>query len=118
MVDKSRDQIIVGVIFESKLILNTYEQFNCPTDGEQFDKFILEITKLFINDQLEFHRMKDTLEFLMGNKGNKLPKQSSGSLYTALEDIDNIRSGVEGFIGEEMDDFHDTFFNRVYHAIF
>jgi hypothetical protein len=118
MKNKSRDQIIVGVIFESKLILDTYEQFNCPTDGEQFDKFILKITKLFIDDRLEFHQMKSTLEFLMHNKGNKLPKQSSGSLHTALSDRDNIISGVEGIVGEELDDIHESFLIRVYIATF
>jgi hypothetical protein len=118
MIDKSRDQIIVGVIFESKLILDTYKQFNCPTDGNEFDIFILEVTKLFVADRLKFHRMRDTLGFLMGNKGNKLPKQSSGSLYTALSDIENIISGVEGFIGEELDEFEDGFLNKVYFATF
>jgi hypothetical protein len=118
MVYQSRDQIIVGVIFESKLILDIYEQFNCPTDGNEFDIFILEVTKLFVADRLKFHRMKDTLGFLMGNKGNKLPKQSSGSLYTALSDIENIISGVEGFIGEELDEFEDGFLNKVYFATF
>lgn len=112
------DQVIVGVIFESKLILDTYNELNCPTAGDEFDKFILEITKLFAKDKFKYHEMEGTIKFLLGNKGNSLPKSSSGSLYTALEDIDNIISGIEGISQVELSEEDDKFIQKVYYAIF
>lgn len=108
---------IVKILFEGRLILDVYEKLGCPTEGEKYDKFLAEMVKLFAEGNIEIHKMEHTMEWLVSQQGNNLPKSSSGSIHTALSDFDNFNSGIEEGITEMSDeeyklarDIHEALF--------
>jgi hypothetical protein len=100
------------VLNEGKLVLDCYKRFNCPTEGDQYKLFAFEVIKIMREDpQLKFF-----VDFLLNNEGNNLPKQSSGSLFTALSDKDNFACllGIENEDDDVIDYFDmkfDSLFN-------
>jgi hypothetical protein len=91
------------VLNEGKLVLDCYKQFNYPTEGDPYKLFVFEAIKIMREDpQLNWF-----IYFLLNNEGNNLPKQSSGSLFTALSDKDNFASALN--IEDQDDDTIDYF---------
>jgi hypothetical protein len=91
------------VLGEGKLVLDCYKRFNCPTEGDQYKLFVFEAIKIMREDpQFDWF-----VCFLLNNEGNNLPKQSSGSLFTALSDKDNFANALN--IEDQDDDIIDYF---------
>jgi hypothetical protein len=96
-------ETIDKVLGEGKLILDCYKQFNYPTEGDQYKLFAFEAIKIMREDP----QLEGFVCFLLNNEGNNLPKQSSGSLFTALSDKDNFACLLD--IENEDDDIIDYF---------
>lgn len=106
---------ITKTLMVGKQILDCYEKHGCPSTGEIYKMFRREA--IYILTQNDYGYIDEYDEFLINNEDNFLPKSSSGSLYTALKDIDNF--GAE--IGCELGDFteeHEVYFRTLYNCLF
>jgi hypothetical protein len=107
---------ITNILHEGKIIVDLYESLDCPTDGDKYKEFIYELTKLFVKGTFKVHQMQGTLEFIFDQRGNNLPKSSSGSIHTALSDFDNFMSGMGG--EDELGDEEIEFAHNIYIGLF
>jgi hypothetical protein len=114
--EKEIKKQITEVLMCGKEILDCYKKHGLPTFGKGYKLFVFDATKILLKYP-KHHSIGSYLEFLINNEGNTLPKNSSGSLYTALEDIDGFSSGVN----YEEDDFTEecmNYFNDLYNSLF
>jgi len=115
---KEAVKLITNIMYEGKLIFDLYESLGCPTDGQAYKDFIFDVTDLFVRGKLPNHNMQFFLDWLFDQRGNNLPKQSSGSLYTALFDLDGFISGVESRLGDDLTEEEDEFAQKVFEGLF
>ena len=115
--ERKNIKVITNVLYEGRRILDIYEKHNSPTDGKKYDEFMLELTKTVVTENFKYIETKMFLEWLFEQKGNTLPKQSSGSIHTALSDFDGFISGIEGYCDELSEEEHD-FAEEVYRGLF
>jgi len=113
----TKKEIITSILNEGKTILDLYENLDSPTQGETYEKFIYGMVKLFTTNQLPHSYMEGTMKWLLEQEGNNLPKQSSGSIHTALYDFDNFISGIENYAGE-LDDIELEYVEDIYKGMF
>lgn len=121
---KKRDKVvnaITNMLFVGKTILDKYKEHGIPTEGPKYKAFVYDAGKILIN--AEGHDYKGYMDWLYSNEGNNLPQQSSGSIYTALEDPDNFFNALEGIAngtdeGYELNDDEISFFEDLYKALF
>ena len=103
---------ITNVLVTGKRILEIYESYNCPTGGSIYKEFVYDSLKLLL--EKEDHFFEGYAEWLFSNEGNNLPKQSSGSIFTALGDPDNFLPGCDDdFRADEME-FFETLFRSLF----
>lgn len=112
--DINKVRKMLNVLTTGKQILDLYEKHKCPTRGEQYHSFVYHALKI-INES-EYHDLERYSGWLIGNEGNNLPKQSSGSLYTALQDYDNLMEEC-GLGQDEVTEFDFELFDMLYKAL-
>ena len=103
---------IVNVLVTGEKILECYKDNGCPTIGARYKAFMFEVTGILLN--VDDHDFEGYMSWLYSNYGNDLPKTSSGSLYTALGDADNMLLGC----GDDLTDEEHEFFDTLYRALF
>ena len=103
---------IVNVLVTGEKILECYKEMGCLTTGARYKAFMFEVIGILLN--VDDHDFEGYMSWLHGNYGNDLPKTSSGSLYTALGDVDNMFP----VCGDDLTDEEIEFFDTLYRALF
>ena len=105
---------ITNVLVTGRDILECYKDHGCPTSGIEYKRFVFDSIKILL--KAEDHNFEGYVQWLVENEGNPLGKESSGSLYTALGDPDNLLAGCGGDGELEEDEYE--FFETLFKALF
>ena len=107
---------ITQVLLCGKEMLDCYKSYGYPTSGDKYKSFCFDSIKIVLKYK-ESHCVEGVFEFLINNENNNLPKESSGSLFTALSDKDNFGSGVD-WEGDDFTDEDSEFFDNLFDSLF
>ena len=117
---KDNKGVIRHMLIVGKYILDLYNKHGIPTEGPEYKLFVYDVGKILIKEKLnwafaEGHEFDSYMHWLYNSEGNNLPKMSSGSTYTALEDPDNFYSAVDHL---ELSDDEISYMEDLYKALF
>tara|TARA_R110001599_G_scaffold165273_1_gene354679 strand:- start:344 stop:691 length:348 start_codon:yes stop_codon:yes gene_type:complete len=110
---KDNKKVITNMLVVGKQILDLYNEHGIPTEGPKYKEFVYNAGKILID--AEGHEFESYMHWLYSSEGNNLPKMSSGSTYTALEDPDNFYSATEHL---ELSDDEISYMEDLYKALF
>lgn len=113
--DINKVRKMLNVLTTGKQILDLYEGYNCPTRGKKYHSFVYHALKIV--NEAEDHNLEGYADWLFGNEGNELPNSSSGSLYTALQDYDNLMAGCGLDEPNDPSEFEFELFDMLYKAL-
>jgi hypothetical protein len=91
---------------KGKAIIDLYIKWGYPTEGVTYKCFIYDALQLEIDNP----NLNWVFDFYLSNEGNNLDRRSSGSIFTALGDIDNFASGLD--IDNQSDEIIEFFYSE------